>query len=245
MNSAGWLTAFSLFALGGIAPLSLGGLPSAFVPYTTIQEVEKASSPNGLHSPTPGGPSQGCLIPRHAPMVLEYHTRSRVEEGSRIFRIFQSDPDLWVEWEEGFGMGSLMIPGEITTHSRAYLRQNRLENGRDVTLAAATLAISRDVYGDLAAGRRARLKINGIDGWMETQKRETFPLAGLAIPVLRVKDQLGTIYLVQDCEAFPLILSQESPYYREWLSRMYEGEDVIFRWIGPRRFSPSLQSSGK
>lgn len=173
------------------------------------------------------------IIPA-APAVLEYEGTAGSAQTTYIFRIWSTQPDFKVEWEEGFRMGGFLVPGAEGEQGRTFYRKYGLKNGRDVTLRGTCLFLSRDCFAELKTGAKVVLRINDVPVWLRRTGETEWDFQGLKIPVVQAEDSSGARYLFQDDPAFPLCVRFENKYYTEVLTKYYAGEDIIFRWFKKR-----------
>lgn len=174
-------------------------------------------------------PSQH-LIPKTAPASLEYVTQSAGGESRFFFRIWQTSPDLIMEWEEDFRLGAVVLPAKEMEKSRKYFRKKALENGRRIKLAGTILLLSREVFMELKNDGKSVLLINNLPGWLRKTGEGFFKLEGQSIPVILAEDKQGQRYQFQDDPAFPLCLLYETAHHSDRLFHFHQGEDVMFRW---------------
>jgi len=177
-----------------------------------------------------GSVLSASLIENQAPALFKYSSNGSRSDTTYVFRVHAFKPDLIMEWEHDYQLGAVIVPGNVMKESCVVIKRTRLVNGREILLDGNVLGISRDVYIQLNSGKKVKVKLNKITGWMKKTGETIFEFQDYRIPALEVEDNLGNRYILQKKPRFPLCLSYQSPHYSEKLVEYYSGPDVIFRW---------------
>ena len=97
--------------------------------------------------------------------VLVWKIRNLDYSADFVVRIAQFLPDRYIEWEDDVTQGTVFMPGEDIEAAKGYVNSTLFKSGSDTKgHRATTLWLSRDLYRELKANKKAKCVINGVAG---------------------------------------------------------------------------------
>jgi len=174
--------------------------------------------------------------------VLVYRTQNQDDTTEFVVRIAEFLPDRYVEWENSTTQGTIFMPGRAIAGAKIFVTASLFEGGVDTKgKDKTTLWLSQRIYRELKEKNRAKVSLDGIDGWLTLEGSDQITVevnrSPIALPVIRVKDDRGSERAFLDQEDNPLIIRHSVRRYCETLASITTDKTNTLRWIKGRKLT--------
>ncbi len=174
--------------------------------------------------------------------VLVYRIQNQEDTSEFVVRIAEFLPDRYVEWENQTTQGTIFMPARAIANAKVFVTASLFEGGvesrgKDKT----TLWLSQQIYRDLKQKNRAKISLDGIDGWLTVEGNDQITVevnrSPVALPVIKVKDDRGSERAFLDREDNPLMIRHSVRRYCETLANVTTDKTNTLRWIKGRKLT--------
>jgi hypothetical protein len=159
-----------------------------------------------------------------------------------VVRIAQFLPDRYLEWEGELNQGTVFIPGQDIENANGYINSSLFKSGSDTRgNRSTTLWLSRKIFRDLKANKKAKCLINGIMGRFAYTGDDTLAIevnrVSKIVPVIKVMDDRKEERWFLDQEDNPLMLSHRLRKFSQTLTSITTDRSNTLRWIKGRKLA--------
>ncbi len=153
-----------------------------------------------------------------------------------VVRIAQFVPDRYMEWEDASAQGTVFMPGQDIEDAKAYVNSSLFRSGSDTRGdRSTTLWLSRKIFRDLKANKKAKCLINGSPGLFAYMGDDTLAVevnrVSQILPVIKVMDDRKEERWFLDQEGNPLMLSHRVRKFNQTLTSITTDKSNTLRWI--------------
>jgi len=157
-----------------------------------------------------------------------------------VVRIAQFVPDRYMEWENESAQGTVFMPGQDIEDAKAYVSSSLFKSGSDTRgNRSTTLWLSRKIFRDLKANKKAKCDINGSMGLFSYIGDDTLTVevnrVPQILPVIKVMDDRKEERWFLDQEDNPLMLSHRVLKFSQTLTTITTDKSNTLRWIKGRK----------
>ena len=168
--------------------------------------------------------------------VLVWKIDGPTYEKSFVARLASFRPDRFLEWENGKGQGTVLMPERSLLEARGYESSSLFVDGMDKTGRNVTvLWLSRRVFTELMEKKSARMNLDGVMTRLRLLGTETIAVAvnraDVELPVIRVADDRNAEWCFLDDPDNPLMICHEVRDYRQTLFSITTNQTDTLRWI--------------
>jgi hypothetical protein len=172
--------------------------------------------------------------------VLVWKIRHLDYSADFVVRIAQFLPDRYMEWENESSQGTVFILGPDIEDANAYSNSSLFQSGSDTRgNRSTTLWLSRKVFRDLKANKKAKCLINGTAGLFTYMGDDTLAVevnrVSQILPVIKVMDDRKEERWFLDQEDNPLMLSHRVRKFSQTLTSITTDKPNTLRWIKGRK----------
>ena len=174
--------------------------------------------------------------------VLMWKIRNLEYKADFVVRIAQFLPDRYIEWEDDVTQGTVFMPGEDIEAAKGYVNSNLFKSGSDTKgHRATTLWLSRNIYRELKANKKAKCVINGSEGRFAALGEDALDVEVnrkiLSLPVLKVMDDRKEERWFLDVEDNPLMVFHRFRHYSQTLTGITTDRPNTLRWIKGKKLA--------
>jgi hypothetical protein len=157
-----------------------------------------------------------------------------------VVRIAQFLPDRYLEWENETTQGTVLMPGRDIEDAKGYINSSMFQSGSDTKgNRSTTLWLSRQIFQDLKANKKAKCQINGTMGFLAYMGKDTLAVevnrVSQILPVIKVMDDRKEERWFLDQEDNPLMLNHRVRKFRQTLTSITTDRSNTLRWIKGRK----------
>lgn len=174
--------------------------------------------------------------------VLVYKIQNLEYSADFVVRIAQFLPDRYMEWEDELSQGTVFMPDRDIEAAKGYVNSNLFKSGSDTRgNSATTLWLSRQLFRDLKANKKAKCMINGTMGVFTYQGDGTLQVVvnrtTQMLPVIKVMDDRKEERWFLDKEDNSLMLSHRFRKFSQTLTGITTDRSNTLRWIKGRKLT--------
>lgn len=157
-----------------------------------------------------------------------------------VVRIAAFSPDLLMEWETEKSQGTIFIPRKMIMEAKGFVHSRLFKSGMDIQAKnETTVWLNRRTYRELKDNKKAKLKIDRVQGDMTCTGVEKFTVevngSLMSVPVIRVQDSRNAEMLFLDREDNPLLVQYKIRHYSKTLVSITTDRTNTLRWLkGPK-----------
>ena len=153
-----------------------------------------------------------------------------------VVRIARFLPDRYLEWENESTQGTVLMPGQDLEDAKAYINSSMFNSGSDTRGSrSTTLWLSRKIFRDLKANKKAKCQINGTMGLFAYVGNDTLAVevnrVSQILPVIKVMDDRKEERWFLDQEDNPLMLNHRVRKFSQTLTSITTDRSNTLRWI--------------
>ncbi len=174
--------------------------------------------------------------------VLVYRVQNQEDTSEFVVRIAEFLPDRYVEWENSTTQGTIFMPNRAILSAKTFVTTSLFEGGVDTRgKDKTTLWLSRQIYRDLKEKKRAKVDLDGIEGWLNVEGSDQISVdvnrSPISLPVIKVKDDRGSERDFLDQEDNPLMIRHSIRKYCETLATVTTDKPNTLRWIKGKKLA--------
>jgi hypothetical protein len=186
------------------------------------------------------GPGEEKLPAFGRDTVLVWKIQNLDYSADFVARIARFLPDRYLEWEDELTQGTVFMPGQDIEDAKGYINSNLFKSGSDTRgNRSTTLWLSRKVFQDLKANKKAKCLINGTMGLFTYTGEDTLAVevnrVPQMLPVIKVMDDRKEERWFLDQEDNPLMLSHRFRKFSQTLISITTDKSNTLRWIKGRK----------
>jgi len=170
-----------------------------------------------------------------------------LQDGTKDFvvRLASFYPDLLMEWENLRSQGTVSIPNRDVLGAKGYVNKKLFKPGMDTQSEdETTLWLSRKIFRELKEKKKAKCKIDRVQGKMtyEGDEELTVNINGVPVtlPVIRVRDDRGSERWFLDLETNPLMVKYTVRHFEQTLISITTNRTDTLRWLKGRKLQRFL-----
>jgi|WetSurMetagenome_2_1015567.scaffolds.fasta_scaffold236970_2 hypothetical protein len=172
--------------------------------------------------------------------VLVWKIQNMDYSAGFVVRIAQFLPDRYMEWENELSQGTVFMPGSDIEDANGYNNSSLFKSGSDTRgNRSTTLWLSRKIFRDLKANKKAKCLINETAGLFTYTGDDTLTVevnrVSQILPVMKVMDDRKEERWFLDQEDNPLMLSHRVRKFSQTLTSITTDKSNTLRWIKGRK----------
>jgi hypothetical protein len=172
--------------------------------------------------------------------VLVWKIQNMDYSADFVARIAQFLPDRYLEWENELSQGTVFMPAQDIDSAKGYVNSSLFQSGLDTRgRSATTLWLSRRIFRDLKANKKAKCMINATMGVLTYQGDDMLAVEvngkSRLLSVIKVMDDRKEERWFLDQEDNPLMLNHRVRKFSQTLTSITTDRANTLRWIKGRK----------